>query len=98
LRDPHMSLSPDRRWIGIAADYFRLSPDELKPTFIPATIWLISVDGRQYRQVVPPITRNSVLTDFDANLSFPRWSPDGTQIHFRQCSTWRDLTTHVPHP
>ena len=50
------SVSPDRRWIAFGSTEFRHSPDDRKLGFVGGILWAVSVDGKRFKRLTPPIT------------------------------------------
>ncbi|MCY4401722.1 MAG: hypothetical protein OXD54_04025 [Candidatus Poribacteria bacterium] len=54
---------------------------------VHTTIWIMDVDGHDRRKLIPtPVGGEG---EFSINRSYPRWSPDGQRIVFRQ-QEWID--------
>ena len=84
IRDPEIQVSPDRRWIALTADFFRVPEDEDLGKLLPTNLWLVSVDGRQHRRLTASITRPAGVEMADAHVFEPRWSGDGQTLFFAQ--------------
>lgn len=51
---PQISISPDRKWFAMRAAFRRNETDLQQGISIPA-LWVVSVDGKQFRRVTEPI-------------------------------------------
>ena len=51
-----IAVSPDRKWIAFGSRDFRRTPDDGRLIKRGGILWTVSVDGKQYRRLTPPIT------------------------------------------
>jgi hypothetical protein len=50
-----LSISPDRKWIAFGSRDFRKTPEDGLLIKRGGILWAVSVDGRQFRRLTPPI-------------------------------------------
>lgn len=95
-----IAVSPDRRWIAFTAENFRRegAEKELMSDAV-ASLWLISVDGVQFRRLAPPLALDEtcVVDDtcrkgFSSKMYHPTFHPDGAMVYYSH-NTIRPLAT-----
>ena len=57
-RTPRVSISPDRKWFALRA-FFRPNATDLKQGISIPSLWVVSVDGKQFRRVTEPILNSN---------------------------------------
>jgi Tol biopolymer transport system component len=53
-KTPRVAISPDRKWFALVA-FFRPNDTDLKQGIPIPSIWVVSVDGKQFRRVTEPL-------------------------------------------
>lgn len=56
---PQISLSPDRKWFAMRA-VFRPNETDLKQGISIPSLWVVSVDGKQFKRVTEPILNSNL--------------------------------------
>jgi Tol biopolymer transport system component len=90
-----LAISPDRRWIAFAADNFRLDDaDRTVGIQTMGSIWLVSVDGKQFKRLTPPFALDAACfsekrcrEEFQSSLRDPTFAPDGGTIYYEHATT-----------